>query len=269
MNKPDLNDVEKAILKSASRSGDENPLSYLKDEMNHLGYNFTDTRDGEKKAYKEAEKLWWDLREQKQSLSEIPVNELDDLPSTRVEKNGKKYYIHGIVHGIIGTSDSVKNFVRERAMDYASRDDSRLFLEANLKRRFDLHNGVEFKDMEIFDGGDALKLLGRLAIVPFAYAALSIPIPSRGRVVLKTLNKAKKDIRFLPQAKEVMVRSFLPEPLYMDYISDNDLEKKFNTKRSELMAYKMKHSTHGRIKEVHAIVGLSHEDQIRYFLTES
>jgi len=267
MSKPNLEEVEKAILESSACSDDDCHLDYLRNKMNCLGYNFPNSRKGQEKAYEEARKLWWDIREQKQPLHEIPVTDLNDLPSTRVKIGDKEYFVHGIVHGFLGVSDSVKNFVKEKAIDYAFHEGSELFMEDGIRERFDLKNvGKDFEDVEVFHGKDILKILAGLALLPISY--IIIQIPSRERKMWKTVNKASNDIRYLPQAKEVITRKYLPEPLYMEYIADSELKRKSETERSEWMADKMRYNNEGA-KEVHAIVGMAHEPQIEYFLKHS
>ena len=83
--------------------------------------------------------------------------------------------------------------------------------------------------------------------------------------MLNGLLDAYDDINCLPKAREVIDRSSLPEPLAMNFGSDESLLSNSNTKRSRIMARNLKRS---EAAEVHAIVGYIHERELAYLFRE-
>lgn len=273
MKNPLLEEIEKAILESAGLPEYKNHLGYLRNSLNDLGYNFPETRKGEKDAYKEARKLWWEIREQKQPIDEFPITDLDDLPATKVKIGSREYFIHGVIHGIRGISDSVKQFVGTKAIDYSCQYESELFVESGLRKAFDMCIGADFKDYQILSSKD--RAIEHYLLLPLLPVSIILnQFSSKERLQLKIYNKAIKDIRYLPKSRELGLRNRLPEPLFMESISNVGFLRKGVTERSKFMANEMIQGTSSRIsgmniKETHAIVGLGHEDQIAYFLINS
>jgi hypothetical protein len=269
--KLDLDYVEEAILNSI-----EYPpgscLRELRDCLNDLGCNFPETRKGERKAYKEALKYWWDIREKRSPLDKVPdYNPEDDLPGSVVDG---KYFIYGVIHKQLGgASEEVKNFFRKKASRYhpGSRLGNKVLL---CESGIDEQLGIEFLSYDFFDYGvysdrDRLNLLARLPQIICV------------RLFEKTVGKAKKRVResvrwrfayqrgikHFNKMREVAKRIVLPEPLTLDYCSDSWVSNIMNGK-SLYMAKKMTEFANNEFEEVHAIVGYAHEPQIEYFLHE-
>ncbi|MBI5355517.1 MAG: hypothetical protein HZB68_03620 [Candidatus Aenigmarchaeota archaeon] len=266
----DLKAVKLAIEK-ASKYPAEECLDALRRGMNEIGYNFQDTKEGRKGAYMEALKRYGDIRE-----SETPLESFDPfmkasftgLPGTRLEFNGKVYFIHGIFHGgdsvgfpSIGAKDFVNDIVKEY---HNPKEGKHLFYEQKMDDKmlfFDM-KGEDFCDwyvirhMDKYDRDRVHERMDR-KIDPSCQSART-----------EAFRGAVKNVKMIPKAKEVMHRTEqLPEPLLIAYEREdaddgNDVVTLVEG-RSEHMAKKMFGCN---AKEVHAIVGVLHEDQIAYFL---
>ena len=111
--KIDLEDIEMAINKSSNYHR-EACLSVLRDQLNKLGYSFPCNRYGEKQAYEKASNHWWDIRENKIPLDEIPYQELEDLPATIIEIDNTKYYMHWVIHGDIDLMVFLNHLIQQQ-----------------------------------------------------------------------------------------------------------------------------------------------------------
>lgn len=220
MNGPSLEEVEKAILESATCMGHlkkKEHLEYLRDNMNDLGYSFPDSKAGSYDAYEMAIYYWWKIRERKNPIEKIPIKYLKDLPSTKVEIDGIEYYIHGINHGtgfgpILRASSSVKNFIKSIAKEYDNPSrNSKLLLEDGLKEKFDIKEGKEFNDHRFLDSSDKRNLHISNLLVPIVVMA-NFFVPKR-RILVRESLKSLQDMSYLPRLgkymKEFIFRNLL------------------------------------------------------------
>jgi len=266
--KIDLEDIEKAINKSSNYPLDT-CLYVLRDELNNLGYNFPRNRLGEKQAYEEAFNYWWDIRENKIPLDEIPYQELEDLPATVVEKGNIKYYIHGVVHGTIiwwRPKRLLKDFVKKCAKNYHQPPESICLYEHGMDETFGIDEGYDFNDWCVLEFGDLYMSSFYDLVFEFLTPFLQF-LRKENRIISKTIKDGLKDPGYLPHVREIFRRTQLTEPLYMNYIREDKYYSRFATLRSAFMSEVMqRYAQVYQAKEVHAIVGFAHEPQIEYFL---
>ena len=258
----DLDKIYEVVLESAE-SPIETCLYDLRDELNEHGFELPKRRKGEKKAYVEAMKYWPDIKEKQTPLKDIPVIELDDLPSTLIEKNGTEYYIHGVMH--IPQADDVNDFFRDKVSEY---DENGICLyEQNLNYVFDIEDiAHEIDDHCVHTFMD--KRRAKRGKLPNPYPLSEIHDEFLEAEMLLYAIAASDDIKYLPLCREYLSRISLPEPLWMNYLSWDGARTRMLTKRSKYMADKMEE--YGKdYDEVHIITGYSHEPQIEYFLEES
>src|SRR3989338_6341291 len=163
-------EVERAILEAAKMPL-ETCLAELRDYMNDFGFNFPRNRKGEKRAYKRATEIWWDVHEARIPIDEFPIVELDDLPETTIVDNGKTYHLHGIAHRqfpFSGMSQTARNFIRDRAESYHSPNRGHVcYYEDRFDKSFGIQNGHNFRDMDLVDQLDWDEKLELLLNVTF------------------------------------------------------------------------------------------------------
>jgi hypothetical protein len=277
---PTLHEIEEAIVESSKTTMGES-LKDLRNRLNQLGYNFPDTREGEKKAYRKARNFWWEIREKKHPLNDFYVTDLTELPGTTVSIDGVKYMVHGICHSGLffgKTSDAIKEFVGKKVEDHHNPTEHKVcFYEEGFDEDFRLSKGYDFHDLEFSTKAEWEDVLNKKGILKDLLASLSenfhwgemyYPLTffsKKTRMVHDTRTKALKDIRFLPKFREVDVRMYLPEPLTIDYFSHFKFLSRELSERSLYMTQKMREKGN-EANEIHALVGMTHEMQMEYLL---
>jgi len=232
-------------------------------------------------------------------LENIPVpNRLDDLPHTEVRKQTVTYKIHGVVHDsyIHKISHSVKAQIREKASRYQNQPASEgSVLEFGLGQNFGLPSAWELNSYHCNHEAPAGLFNLPSNIEPLVTAFLAMPTTELTRQYLLVGYKSTKDLRCLPQARELYRRTEVPPPLSFDVneqikaeiakaqkqpsvgavykdklwpFSNLALYQKLRTHQDsafmaeQLQAYAKKTG----YRTVHLITGLAHEAQVAFLL---
>ena len=255
----DLDKLYEVILESAE-SPIKTCLGELRDGMNELGYELPKRKKGEKQAYVKALESWSEIKKNLIPLDEIHIIEIDDLPSTKIEKDGTEYYIHGIAH--IPPSESVNAFFRKCVKEYG--ENGSCLYEQLMDKVFDIGDiADEIDDHKVYTSMDKYKEKRGKFHDP--YPLSESRMASLGLKIALTAMVASQDINYIPLVRESTSRLFLPEPLWIRYLSGDRAGTRTFAKRSKYMTDKMEECGKD-YDEVHIITGYSHEPQIEYFL---
>ena len=243
----------------------------LGERLSKAGYK-TSYPHNRKNFVKEVERFWFQATDGK----EFPEDLHEGLPGRVVERDGIIYVIHGLIHDEIYAkiSDEYKESVR------ASINGMNVICEQGIKSGFSLDDSVE----EMLDGVYFLAevfpdkredmhvfLLKRLAKgilkAPFVrpYRKIKSALDPRVRKMKKVRNL--EDFR---EFRQYMFRTYLPELLRMnahEYIGEGKYKNTSMAFKSMIQAKSMtEHAYEKGITELHALVGLYHEPQIKFFL---
>jgi len=261
-----LKKVEGAIQK-ASKKGYGKSLDSLRREMNKIGYNFSNTNQGKQSAYIEAIDQYWSIREFFSPLKSFKTGSYNwKLSATELEFEDKKYFIYGLVHGNESQfpSEIVNGFLRdETKRHHKPKKGSYVFYEDDFDTAgsFEIKKGESFGDFSVRSNMDKI-FYDNGCIEKNKYVDLW-----KKNIQRNVLDECLSNLSSLCKAKEVLRRTeMFVEPLRMEY--DSVFYRTLGNVvggRSKFMAQKMFECDK---KEVHAFVGMSHEDQIAYFIKE-
>ncbi len=263
------------ILEESSQQPYESCLSHLRDRMNEYGYKFPNNRRGEKMAYVTARNI---RIKNSDALRQNYSEDIGSLPGSVVEKNGVKYVIHGISHGLRGVSKSLSALLKTEAAGWVEEGGAVVF-EQNLmsfcgfdKYTLDYNFYEEVKDHKAL-GWDGNLYLILLSMPPtsIARSMLTFTLPFLGgraskNMVRKTFMSFLDSSYIRPLRDALLETYMLPEPLQINFSSDFISPIKSTTLRSAYIAKEVLKKARKGYDTVHLIVGLTHEPEIKYFL---
>jgi len=204
------------------------------------------------KLYRKAVKDWFELNKDK--ISQAPESLPEELPGKTVDLNGISYHINGVIHANVPRK--VKRYYSEQL------EDKLVAHESGLNFQFDIgyENVYCMRDASAFSLEVSTYNLGMFIIAPL----MNITIHTHPR--FKTVVKQPSAILKL---RAEFNTSCLPLPLEIDYTQHNASAFTYNIRfgRSMYMTeYLRQLAEHKGAKEIHALVGLSHEVHIAHYL---
>lgn len=254
-----------ACVESAASVDKENCLDNLVDYMNGVyGSRFKHNRPGRLVAYKYAQRLYskYKITEILEKKTETHFDKrLKDMPHVIINFEDRSYYLHPIIHGTSRSwiGDKQLQFIDEKCISYAL--NGRLFYEQGLQYIIPILriDGENFEDHSMMSKTDCAKLyIAALFVIPL------MPILNRCSKVIKAFKDFASDLRYSYQTVDLTDATMLPEPIKIAYNSERGgIFQRLENDRSELMAKKMVYSNR---REVHAIFGVGHLQQIIYFI---
>jgi len=262
-----LDKIEEAILSNST-------LKTLRTDLNKLNFNLSLNKQGEKETYIKALKYWNKIRKTRHPLIE---KDIETLPIT-VKNDSTLIKIYGIIHN--ENAYQINKFVNEIAKKYHNQPKTEIFYEEYFDDFFKINYGVDLKDHTSISFKN--QIMGYLFQQERALYIEILKNSTNKSLLNKALDgvcklfpefeydeevelllNSKKNLKYLVLNKELHIRTHLPEPLYMDYISDTFA--KYVTERSLHMSRIIKNFEE-KFEEIHVLVGLTHASQIEYFI---
>ncbi len=231
-------------------------LAELRRRYSEEGKNFLTARGFLKQAHND----WFELNRHK--IIEAPDGLPKELPATVVEKDGIKYYIHGLIHA--GRVEDVMFELCDKTLEGKLVASESLF---NWNLDIDCY---AMHDMAAF----VLETFTYNLLTPFMYFVFGM---RKAQASGKTIsNAARHSIFFVLDKKypKALLKhtarsnaAGLPVHLEFEYFSNHSsaLWHNFVLGRSKYMAEFLRQLVHAKnADEVHAVVGLGHVSQIAY-----
>ena len=204
------------------------------------------------KLYRKAVKDWFELNKDK--ISQAPEGLPEELPGKTIDLNGISYHINGVTH--FNVPGKVRHYYSKQL------EDKLVAYESGLDTQFDMgyKNVYCMRDFSAFSLEVSTSNLIALIIAPL------MKIPIHTCPYYEIFFKQPSAILKL-RAK--FNATYLPLPLEMEYAQHNTSAFTYNLRfgRSMYMTeYLRQLAEHKGAKEIHALVGLSHEVHIAHYL---
>jgi len=231
--------------------------------------------ESKKKLKKFLYESW--IKSNEDLISELqisPLENLEDLPYTEVQRNGIVYRVHGIIHGQAPFGDKLKKGVKEFISDKVKMCENPPHEDYVLERGFANALGLnKSKEMDYFERvyrrmgmkkmiGKFLKMIFKIPIISIRKYFYKI----FGSQTIRMIYKSLDDIRYLPKVRKVYrLTEQLPMPL------DSELrlatgEELFVYFSEEMARFMLNYSRRNNLRILHGIVGLGHESSVSYYL---
>jgi hypothetical protein len=218
-------------------------------------------------------------KRRKRILAQTLPERISGLPSRSVSLGGIEFRLHGVVHACAGIklSDRVKTYVNTAIKSYLNPPYEDYLFEEGFDQQFSLDSSKSMKDIEIIfntlNYGDKLKLVVKDSLSTVMLMMAYFMLKRVGSDTDKCICKAVNDERYLPLLQELYDNvSMLPVRLQIEALKDkpSHASSVFDLERSRMMARVLAHrAVSNNIKVMHGIMGLSHVNQVAYFLAKA
>lgn len=237
-----------------------------------------------------AEDYWIKINDMERGpLENYKVSELKELPTTVVKNNGIEYRIHGIIHGSPKhkLSTETKEFIREEIVKFDNPGDGDgCLLEEGFSHYFELEGMEEnLKVSPIYSFNTFIYMLSnRKRLKSIVNNPLSKDLFLRATENTNRLReisyKAIEDINCLPLARETYQRQEFPMPLEIDRerllsgisallkknVIERYLDPRYFPATGEYFYLMKAFAKNRRLRRLHIVAGLGHENEIAYHL---
>ncbi len=202
----------------------------------------------------------------------LPAGTIVDLPSTTVRVRNAHYHIHGIVHGgwlLNRPAERVRRFVQDRAREYAGPIGLSLLCEERFSRYWGLHQAADIDDIgRTPSASDQVEqLVDEWRTYRGGIASASHE--SRhgiSRMVSAAAKHALRDERHMSTVRTMY--NELPYPLILEDEVAGLAHFYTDLLRSKYIAeYVLSYTALSGISNLHILMGLGHEREVRYFVT--